>query len=129
MSPLRRASQGLLASLAVAALGAVGCGGSGDPGACTTLLAFSLTITVTDAATGARICDATVTATAGAFSEQLQKGPDGGNCTYFGVAERAGTYQVTVSKTGFVTATRSGLVVTKDACHVMGVAATIPLSK
>lgn len=127
MNSLRSASRGLVAAAACLALGA-GCGGTGGT-ACTTLLAYSLTITVTDAATGARICDATVTATDGAFSQALDKIDGIPDCTYFGPAERAGTYQVTVTKAGYMTATKTGLVVTKDECHVKGVAATIALSK
>ena len=38
--------------------------------------------------------------------------------TFFGAAERAGTYRITVSKAGYQTWTRTGVQVTADVCHV-----------
>jgi hypothetical protein len=46
------------------------------------------------------------------------------NSPLFAAAERAGTYQVTVTKTGFVTWTQSNVRVTADRCHVNTVTLT-----
>src|SRR4051812_47378244 len=99
-----------------------GCGGGPGGQACTDLYAYGLTVTLKDAATGQPICDAVVTAADGAYSEELQKldfNPS--DCSYVGAAERAGNYTLTAVKTGYMNATQSGVVVTADACHVMGV--------
>lgn len=120
---------GILAALSIGlCLTAVGCGGD-DGIACTTIAAASLNIKVTDAATGMSICDATVTAKDGTFTEVLMPAGISSSCQYAGPYERAGTYSVTVEKAGYVTQTKTGLVVTKDVCHVMPVSATIALAK
>lgn len=108
-----------------AALSVVQCGGT-EPQGCALYAAFSLSVTVKDP-TGALVCDATVTATDGAFSEQLMALP-GASCTYAGPAERAGTYEVTVSKAGYSTAILRNLVVGRDECHVIPVASTVTLT-
>lgn len=68
------------------------CGGD-DPGgvACPAIAAASLGVTVLDAVSSARICDATVTANDGTTSYSLMAGGDTSNCTYVGPFERAGT--------------------------------------
>lgn len=110
-----------------AALSWVHCGGTTEgPKGCTLNAVASLTITVKDPA-GARVCDATVTATDGAFSEKLMALP-GADCVYAGPFERAGTYEVTVTKAGYSTALLRNLVVGSDECHVIPVAATVTLT-
>lgn len=70
----------------------VGCGSSCAP------IAFAgLNVTVVDGATGAPICDATVTAQDGDHVETLQVLASGGECPYFGAHERAGTYTLTAT--------------------------------
>lgn len=111
----------LMLSLSVASLvllaTSTACAG---PPACTDLLAFGLNVTVTDAANGERICDATVTATDGDFSETLQPFGEATDCTYAGAGERAGTYTITVEKDGYATLTEDNVVVEEDECHVIG---------
>jgi hypothetical protein len=89
---------------------------------CKTYAASGLRITVTDNA-NSPVCDAAVTAVDGKFSEVLQ--PSGGDqCSYFGVFERPGTYTVTAWN-GKQMGLASKLKVSKDACHVKTVTATI----
>lgn len=106
------------------------CGTPFDPNggtACTDEARAGLNITVKNGSTGAEICDATVTATDGSYSETLQN--TGGSCgSYAGAWERKGTYTIAVSKTGFATATESNVVVGADECHVTGVVKTIELT-
>ena len=78
-------------------------------------------MTVTDAATGQRICDATVTATDGAFSTELRPFGLGPDCSYSGPTERAGRYDVRVTRSGYETALRRDVTVTADECHVIPV--------
>jgi hypothetical protein len=105
--------------------GLLGCGGTPGLG-CTDLYAYGLTVTVKDAATMQPICDATVTATDGSYSETLQAG--GLGCSFVGAGERAGTYTVSAAKSGYVTAAQNGIVVTADTCHVHGVMVALSLT-
>src|SRR5512135_3635512 len=82
----------LLASLSVAA-----CTEEREPVACAAYAAAGLGVSVTDADTGQPICDATVTATDGAYREKLSAV----GCTYSGAYERPGTYTVKASRDGF----------------------------
>lgn len=100
----------LLRSL-VMALPLVGCGGVG-PTVCTTEYRYGLTITLKDGA-GTPICDATVVAVDGAYRETLKAM----SCEYGGAGERAGVYDVTITKSGFKTTTIN-VGVSKDECHV-----------
>jgi hypothetical protein len=69
----------------------VGCG-------CTGIALAGLSVTVVDGATGASVCDATVTAQDGDHVETLNEFPAaGGGCTYAGAHERAGTYTLTAT--------------------------------
>lgn len=63
------------------------------------------------------ICDATVTAVDGDYTETLMAG-FGDACTYFGAGERSGTYQLRVEKAGFVTETMNDVEVEDESCHV-----------
>ena len=107
------------------ALLALGCNTGPDEVACTENLAYGLTVRVTDSVTGVpagRL--ATVVAQEGAYQETLLFMGDLGvadSLTFFGAAERAGTYQISVSKAGYQTWTRGGLEVLADVCHVHGV--------
>ena len=72
-----------------------------------------------------RICDADVVAQNGNDVTTLMTfgGPE---CTYAGPYERAGTFTVTASKTGFQSATTM-VTVTADECHVDGQLVTLML--
>jgi hypothetical protein len=94
---------------------------------CTLIAVSGLGVTVTDAATGQPICAATVTATEGSYGETLRASGDPA-CGYSGATERKGTYTVSASKSGYATATQSGVVVTADECHVHPVQVTLTLS-
>ncbi len=107
----------IAAVIAVLSLSACGPGPGGT--VCTEEFAFGLNVTVTDAATGERVCDAVVTATEGDFSETLEVLP-GDDCVYVGAGERAGTYRVEAAKAGFASAVQEDVVVGEDECHVVG---------
>jgi hypothetical protein len=94
-----------------------GCSDVAEPG---------LSVTVVDAATGARICDAIVTATDGSHTETLAPFGAGDNCQYFGAYERSGTYAVEASSGGR-TGSMPNVVVTGGTCHVSTRAVTVTL--
>lgn len=59
---------------------------------CTTVLIPAVGVRVTDARTGAGICDAMVEVSEGTFRETLEVSDrDPASCEYFGAGERAGT--------------------------------------
>jgi hypothetical protein len=86
------------ALLVLLSAGALSCGQDGLSGACTAHAAVGLTVDVTNAATTEPLCDAKVTATDGAYSEQLLAAA----CSYAGAIERPGTYTVRAERSGFV---------------------------
>ena len=106
------------------------CGGD-DPGgvACPAIAAASLGVTVLDAVSSARICDATVTANDGTTSYTLMAGGDTSNCTYVGPFERAGTFSITVTRAGYLMGQKTGVVVTKGVCNVTQQNVTVSLTK
>jgi hypothetical protein len=90
------------------------------PGACDLVARESIALRVLDER-GAEVCDADVRVRQGASEWSLRSaGPAGGGCAWFGLPERPGTYDVVVTKAGYQTARRSGVVVrrTADGCHV-----------
>ena len=93
--------------------------------ACTDQAVAGLTITVVDS-NGARVCDATVVAHDGTFSEKLMSLGYGSGCTYGGAWERAGTYTIDVVS-GSKTKTVENIVVTSGECHVNGQVLTVTL--
>jgi len=114
---------------AVVALVAAGCGDEPNPVICTAIAVAALNVTVVDAATNQPICDAEVTATDGGFRETLPVFPGSGTvCRYSGPFERPGTYAVAVSRSGYPAVVQSGIRVTSDECHVIGVPITIRLT-
>ena len=122
----RCASIGALLAL-LAPLG--GCG-SGSV-SCSADFRYGLVVTVIDGATGARICNASVTAVDGAHQETLGTFPllilDGGaDCIYQGAGERAGTYSVD-ARSDAREKLVSGVVVGHDQCHVIARQLTITL--
>jgi hypothetical protein len=66
--------------------------------ACLAYAAAGLRVEVTNAETVQKICDATVLANQGSYSEQLPKT----SCAFIGAYERPGTYVVTAARVGFV---------------------------
>jgi hypothetical protein len=118
-----------LLGICLVGLGAAGCEQPAEPRVCTAIAVDALVVTVTDGASGPRICDATVIAVDGSFSQELRGFPGGTDCTYSGPTERAGTYEVRVSKPGYVPATVTNVRVTADECHVIPVRLTIPLTR
>jgi len=75
---------------------------------------------------GAPICDATVTAHDGAFSQVLMPLGSAPTCTYSGAYERAGNYTVDVVS-GTHRKTVGGIVVTPGECHVNGIGVSVSL--
>ena len=125
---LRSVATGPLFTLLLPLLSA--CGGD-DPGgvACPAIAAASLGVTVVDAVSSARLCDATVTANDGTTSYTLMAGGDTSNCTYVGPFERAGTFSITVTRAGYLMGQKTGVVVTKGVCNVTQQNVTVSLTK
>ena len=86
-------------------------------------IAFGLSVTVRNG--NNLVCDATVTATDGSYSETLRR--QNSDCSYAGAAERPGTYSVTATA-GSTTATVTGVRVGSDRCHVGLEVVTIQLN-
>lgn len=86
-----------LAGSVCLALWLTGCGADRTPVACAAYAAAGLGVTVTNAMTGAPICDAVVTASEGSYSEQLFAS----SCAFSGAYERPGTYVVRATRQGF----------------------------
>ncbi|HEX2570849.1 MAG TPA: hypothetical protein VH877_14925 [Polyangia bacterium] len=107
-------------------LGLAGCDGT-PPVTCTAEARSSLNVTVIDAVTGRRLCDAAVAATEGSYNATLMPGGSPGSCSYFGPFERPGTYLVVASHAGYLTGHEGDAVVTRDACHVQTTSVTVQL--
>ena len=111
-------------------LGVAGCESPADPVICTTIAVQAITLTVLDGVSGQRVCDATVTVVDGSFSQVLPPFPGSApDCTYSGPTERAGTYEVRVSRAGYQPATERNVRVTADECHVIPVRLTVTLNR
>jgi hypothetical protein len=120
---------GIFSAVCSVTLAFAGCESPANPVVCTAIAVDALVITVMDGATGQRICDATVTAVEGSFSEVLRPFPAATECTYSGPTERAGVYEVRVAKAGFAPTTTSNVRVTRDECHVIPVRLTVTLNR
>ena len=98
---------------------------------CTENLVYGLSVTVRDSVTGVPAGrQATAVAQDGSYTETLQflgAFSPTDSLTFFGVAERAGTYQITVTKAGYQTWTRGGVQVLADVCHVHPAAVEVRL--
>ena len=95
---------------------------------CTDIAEAGLTVYVLDQTTGSPICNATVTATDGAYNEVLQQTSPASGCYYAGAYERAGTYDVAVSAPGYTTNNQTGIVVPAGVCHVQGQTLTFDMN-
>ena len=83
---------------------------------CTTEADAGIVVRLTDQATGAIITGADVEAVDGSYLERLMD--VGGNGQYAGAYERAGTYTVTISASGYTPMTLEPVVVSAGDCHV-----------
>jgi hypothetical protein len=99
------------------------------PRACTAVLIYGLNVTVVDASTGERICDATVLAVDGTFTGTFERFGSPPACSYAGAPERRGTYEVRVTREGYQPAVARNVRVDADECHVMPVTLTIALAR
>jgi hypothetical protein len=108
----------LMLSMLAAGLPFAGCPQQGK--VCTDLYAYGVNVTVTDAATGQPINNATLTLTEGTYQETMILFP-GSPGNYAGAGERAGTYTLTAVAPGYQSQTINNIVVTSDECHVKGV--------
>ena len=114
------------------ALASISCASVNDPSdgvICTLQAVSSLNVTVRDAATSQRICDATVVATLGGVRYELRPSGPAETCTYSGPEERAGSFTVEVTKAGYQSAAAQNARVTADECHVIPVLVTFELRK
>jgi hypothetical protein len=119
----------LLSSFAFVAISCSQPNGTGGGIVCTALYAYGLTVTVQDSITGSpAAAGATVMARDGAYLDSAVIVASAPQNSSVGLAgERAGTYAVTVSKAGYQAWTKTGIQVTKEVCHVHGVAVTAKL--
>lgn len=94
---------------------------------CTLEARAALNVELLDAATKASIAaGATVVATDGAYTDTLR---NFGNGPFGGAYERVGTYTIKVTTPAHGTATRTGIVVTRDQCHVIAQRITIEMTR
>ena len=119
--------RGRLLVVAVFEMALSGCGEYLEPRICTAIAVDAMTVTVIDATSGQRICDATVTATDGAFTTELRAFAFVPECSYSGPTERPGRYDVRVTRAGYEPAARGAVNVTADECHVIPVPLTLNL--
>lgn len=130
--PLRRSRGLAFVASALAGLALTACDRPVEPGGgtiCTLIAVEALTVVVTDAATGVRVCDATVSVVDGGFTAILRAFGPAQDCSYAGPTERAGRYEVRVARAGYQTTVRRDVLVTADECHVIPVRLDIPLPR
>ena len=100
---------------------ASGCSDQGET-PCTPDMRLGMGIIVANEQTGAHVCDATVTARDGAYSETLRpmSWSQVSSCLYVGAMERPGTYSVRAEAAGLSAGILSTVNVplTDDGCHV-----------
>lgn len=95
---------------------------------CTTEVVPGLEITVTDITTDAILGEGlTVTATDGNYIEVLDYFD--GTKNFYGADERAGTYTITVTGTGYQPYVSNAVTVTADRCHVVTQKISIALER
>ncbi len=84
---------------------------------CTMEADDAFVLTVTDAQTGAPICDAVVDVTDGAFMRSPKSTPVSPVCVYQGPSERAGHYTIHVAHPGYVSQD-TDVTISQNQCHV-----------
>jgi hypothetical protein len=116
--------------LAIACSALIGCDNKPtDPIVCTAIAVDALVVTVVDASSGQRVCDARVVAVDGSFSEELRAFGSGQECTYSGPTERAGVYEIRVTRAGYEPARTTAVRVTRDECHVIPVRVVVQMQR
>ena len=92
--------------------------GGDDTTICTTVVVFGLVGTARDAATGADITPgAYLVAREGSFSDSVTTS----GTLLLAAPERAGTYEVTIGRDGYLPSSLNGVVVDRNRCHVVPV--------
>jgi hypothetical protein len=81
-------------------------------------------LTNTSAAAGAKMVART-----GTYADSTTGPFPGSSDVLVGAGEHAGTYTITITKTGYQPWQKANVVVTKDECHVNGVTLTALLQK
>jgi hypothetical protein len=84
-------------------------------------------VTVVDATSGAKLCDAVVTVTDGTYVEQATLYGRAPSCEYLAGAERPGTYNVHVTHGGYLPGDVDGIVAAGFQCGVYGQSVTVRL--
>lgn len=103
------------------------CEDSDDRIFCTDQFVYGLNVIVLDASTGNPIFqDIEVKAVDGTYQEILELVPSS-EYVFVGAGERAGTYIITITKTGYQTYTSAPIVLTRDECHVIPQSLTVNL--
>jgi len=125
----RLPSAAVVLVLAAALSSVPGCENPTEPPVCTAIAVDALVVTVVDASSGQRLCDANVVAVDGSFSEELRGFPAAPDCTYSGPTERAGIYDVRATRAGYETGEITGVRVNRDVCHVITVRLTVQIKK
>jgi hypothetical protein len=118
-----------LVVLVAALVGLFACSSPMAPPVCTAIAVDALVVTVVEASSGQRICDAKVLAVDGSFTEELRAFGSASDCTYSGPTERAGVYDVRASRAGYEASGTTGVRVTRDECHVIPVRVTVQLRR
>ncbi len=111
----------------VASLATLACSAAAPTGvACSQLYVFGIALKVQNAVTGAPVTDsASVLVTDGSYVESYgYLGPAGQPLSGMisAAGERAGTYSISIRKTGFMPYDTAGVKVTRNSCHVNPVA-------
>ncbi len=122
---------GLKTLLAITALGlGNSCRGvgPGDGIVCTAIFAYGLNVQVRDSVTGLGAASgASLVVLDGSFKDSVAfpaNRPDLDNMSLSSAGERAGTYNISVRKSGYAVWSKSSVVVTSDVCHVKPVLVT-----
>ena len=114
---------GLVLALGSAVCSSVlaGCDALTSP-VCTEEAVIGLTVQVRDSVTNQPIGSGTIgTARDGAYTETLSSYPGGDDLTFYGAVERAGSYFVNVTRTGYQPWQRADVTVSSGTCHVIPV--------
>lgn len=108
-------------------IGAVACSGSTSP-VCTSDVRPGLAVYVKDPLTSAGVASgASLVVREGSYKDSIAAPsgrPDLDNSSLFAAAERIGTYEVSVTKPGYVAWAQSNVRVTANECHVNTVTLT-----
>lgn len=115
------------------AAGALACcaGGSTAPLVCTAGIAYGIRAVVRDSVTDRAIGSGSTAVAVGIGVRDSVSAPANmpalDNTIFTLVPEKAGTYELNITHAGYARWQRSGIVVTKDACHVIPVDITARL--